>query len=116
MRKILKTPIETCIVEQPFPLLPKKLSQDHLKKIELMGAEVRIAKLEMAIEEQFLQNLMLQYSMLQMKIEKQKILNASKQEAKKIKEESRTNFIKEIGKVYGFSEEFSYNPETGEIL
>lgn len=95
---------------------PKNLSVEDMRQIETSCHEVNNAKLRMAVEEQALKNKLLEMENLNFHILKQRgILDraASDFESKKVKQAA---LFKDIKTRYNIaSDEFGYNPMTGEL-
>lgn len=97
--------------------IPEFLSPDHLRQVEVLGAEVENVKLKMHVREQAVANLRLRMTILKHELELAlKFVNDTDKEYNN-KKKVRTQLINDFKNLYKIKDEsFAYDPDNGRIV
>jgi len=121
LSKTKETKVEGKEAEEPAvgPIVPKvkdELSPAHLLQLEVLSREVEISRLQRFIKEQEIKLKMQEQRLVAFELAdlQRQMMQAIATNAGKSK--VRTDLINGIKEIYGISDNFGYNPETGVVV
>jgi len=97
------------------PAVLDELSPAHLLQLEVLSREIEISKLQSSLKEQEIKIKLQEQKLVAFELSdlQRQMMQAVTYHAGKIK--VRTSLIHSIKDLYGFTDNFGYDPETGKI-